>query len=197
MGQLPGTTRTTAWRHVVRNRQHSQRQKTSGILRGLGQRRSQRPTKFSYSRIINALWVERWRYKKERGWMGFWESGVGQRGAGGAWRGVRARGARNGNRRMQQTGFEPAARRWRSGQPAHYASQGPSLMDLVFQAYIYVIICVEVQYATVTSVCCLRLNQMSNLPMRDLCVGRSGRGPGIVRRVGGLCPGGVRCGVSL
>ena len=52
-------------------------------------------------------------------------------------------------------------------------------------------------YATVTSVCCLRLNQVSNLPMRDLCVGCSVRGPGVVRRVGGLCPGGVRCGVSL
>ena len=50
-------------------------------------------------------------------------------------------------------------------------------------------------YATVTSVCCLRLNQVSNLPMRDLCVGCSVRGPGVVRRVGGLCPGGVRCGV--
>ena len=52
-------------------------------------------------------------------------------------------------------------------------------------------------YATVTSVCCLRLNQVSNLPMRDLCVGCSVRSPGVVRRVGGLCPGGVRCGVSL
>jgi len=50
-------------------------------------------------------------------------------------------------------------------------------------------------YATATSVCCLRLNQVSNLPMRDVCVGRSVTGPGIVRRVGGLCPGGVRCGV--
>ena len=46
-------------------------------------------------------------------------------------------------------------------------------------------------------VCCLRLNQVSNLPMRDLCVGCSVRSPGVVRRVGGLCPGGVRCGVSL
>ena len=42
-----------------------------------------------------------------------------------------------------------------------------------------------------------RLNQVSNLPMRDLCVGCSVRGPGVVRRVGVLCPGGVRCGVSL
>ena len=50
-------------------------------------------------------------------------------------------------------------------------------------------------HATVTSVCCLRLNQVSNLPMRDVCVGQSVTGPGIVRRVGGLWPGGVRCGV--
>ena len=46
---------------------------------------------------------------------------------------------------MQQTGLEQGASWWWSGQPTHYASQGPLLLDVDFQAYISVIIRVKAQ----------------------------------------------------
>ena len=45
-------------------------------------------------------------------------------------------------------------------------------------------------------VCAVCLTQALNLPMRD-CVWAAPRGPCAIRRVGGLCPGGVRCGVPF
>ena len=45
-------------------------------------------------------------------------------------------------------------------------------------------------------VCAVCLAQALIPPMRD-CVWAAPRGPCAIRRVGGLCPGGVRCGVSF
>ena len=45
-------------------------------------------------------------------------------------------------------------------------------------------------------VCAVCLTQALILPMRD-CVWAAPRGPCAIRWVGSLCPGGVRCGVSL